>query len=48
MTAKGLPMTFSGGVARFRNEDMLVKLFDEADENLYQAKYTGKKHVVYE
>lgn len=48
LSTKNIPMTFSGGTAIFHNEDMLVKLFNEADDRLYQAKNTGKKHVVYE
>lgn len=48
MSAKQMPMTFSGGVSVFHHEDMLVKLFNVADENLYQAKNTGKKHVVFD
>lgn len=48
MSTKGMPITFSGGVAAFHDEDMLVKLFNAADERLYEAKHTGKKHVVYE
>lgn len=47
MSTKQLPMTFSGGSSVFHNEDMLIKLFNAADERLYQAKNTGKKHVVY-
>lgn len=47
-STKGQTMTFSGGVAAFHDENMLVKLFNAADERLYQAKHTGKKHVVYE
>lgn len=47
MSAKKIPITFSGGVSTFHNEDMLVKLFNIADEHLYQAKNTGKKHIVY-
>jgi len=36
-------------VKRFGGKEfMLVKLFNIADERLYQAKHTGKKHVVYE
>lgn len=48
LSTKKRPMTFSGGVAIFHNEDMLVKLFNQADERLYEAKHTGKQHVVYE
>lgn len=48
MSTKKIPMTFSGGTSVFHNEDMLVKLFNAADERLYQAKNTGKKHIVYE
>lgn len=48
MSSKGIQMTFSGGVSIFQNEDMLVKLFNIADERLYQAKHAGKKQVVYE
>lgn len=48
MSTKKTPMTFSGGVSVFHNEDMLVKLFNLADERLYQAKNSGKKHVVYD
>lgn len=47
-STKGIPMTFSGGVSVFHYEDRIVKLFNAADEHLYQAKNTGKKHVVYD
>lgn len=48
IVSKNLPMTFSGGVSVFHHEDMLVKLFNLADERLYEAKNTGKKHIVYD
>lgn len=48
MSSKGKPLTFSGGASVFHGEDMLVKLFNYADERLYQAKNTGKRHVVYD
>ena len=48
VAAKGKPMTFSGGASVFHGEDMLDKLFNHADERLYQAKNSGKRHVVYE
>lgn len=48
MSTKQMPITFSGGVSVFHNEDMLIKLFNIADKRLYQAKNTGKKHVVYD
>lgn len=48
ISTQNILMTFSGGEAIYRNEDMLVKLFNVADEHLYQAKNTGKQHVIYE
>ena len=48
MSSKKIPMTFSGGEAVYHNEDMLVKLFNIADQNLYEAKNAGKQRIIYE
>lgn len=44
---RNLNLTFSGGVAKYKNEGRLVELFDFADVCLYQAKRSGKAKVVF-
>ena len=44
---KNLNFTFSGGVAKYKNEGRLVELFDFADACLYQAKESGKARVIF-
>lgn len=44
---KQIPMSFSGGVEVFHNEDRITKLFNAADEKLYHAKHMGKHKVVF-
>ena len=47
MKTKGIRLTFSGGVELFHKEDHITRLFNAADEKLYQAKRHGKNTVVY-
>lgn len=47
-TAKNIRLTFSGGVAKYNNEERLVELFNVADCCLYQAKGDGKAKVIFD
>lgn len=48
MNTKNIPMSFSGGVEVFHQEDRIMKLFNAADEKLYHAKRLGKNNVVFD
>lgn len=47
MKTKGIRLTFSGGAELFQKEDYITRLFNAADEKLYEAKAHGKNRVVY-
>ena len=47
MNTRHIHITFSGGVEVFKNQYMITKLFNEADEKLYRAKKSGKNQIVY-
>ena len=47
MESKGIAFSFSGGVETYYHEDEIVKLFNNADHKLYDAKHHGKNKVIF-
>lgn len=46
--SKGIEFSFSGGVETYYHEDEIVKLFNNADHKLYDAKHHGKNKVIFD
>lgn len=47
LDSKGIAFSFSGGVETYYHEDEIVKLFNNADHKLYDAKHHGKNKVIF-